>query len=120
VYEYAIDQFIGWYGSEPRLAFNRISGGARYRMYLESRHWGRQHHQPQQAAVRRLAHEAGDDGWLSSDLAAGFSRGKGLKQLGFRSGDSSSDGLATFLVSAFTTALLSKVTGFSFSIWSQS
>jgi hypothetical protein len=24
VYEYAIDQFIGWYCSEPRLAFNRI------------------------------------------------------------------------------------------------
>jgi hypothetical protein len=25
VYEYAIDQFIAWYCSEPRLAFNRIS-----------------------------------------------------------------------------------------------
>jgi len=24
VYEYAIDQFISWYCSEPRLAFNRI------------------------------------------------------------------------------------------------
>ena len=24
VYEYAIDQFIAWYCSEPRLAFNRI------------------------------------------------------------------------------------------------
>ncbi len=36
VYEYAIDQFIAWYCSEPRLAFNRIVV-ARYRMYLESR-----------------------------------------------------------------------------------
>ena len=37
VYEYAIDQFIAWYCSEPRLAFNRIVV-VRYRMYLESRH----------------------------------------------------------------------------------
>ena len=36
VYEYPIDQFIAWYCSEPRLAFNRIVV-VRYRMYLESR-----------------------------------------------------------------------------------
>jgi hypothetical protein len=36
VYEYAIDQFIAWYCSEPRLAFNRIVV-VRYRMHLESR-----------------------------------------------------------------------------------
>ena len=36
VYEYAIDQFIAWYCSEPRLAFNRIVV-VRYRMDLESR-----------------------------------------------------------------------------------
>ena len=35
VYEYALDQFIAWYCSEPRLAFNRIVV-TRYRMYLES------------------------------------------------------------------------------------
>ena len=45
VYEYAIDQFIAWYCSEPRLAFNRIVV-VRYRMYLESRGSGREHHQP--------------------------------------------------------------------------
>ena len=37
VYEYATDQFIAWYWSEPRLAFNRIVV-VRYPMYLESRH----------------------------------------------------------------------------------
>jgi hypothetical protein len=36
VYEYALDQFIAWYCSEPRLAFNRIVV-TRYRMHLESR-----------------------------------------------------------------------------------
>jgi len=36
VYEYSIDQFIAWYCSEPRLAFNQIVV-VRYRMHLESR-----------------------------------------------------------------------------------
>jgi len=36
VYGYAIDQFVAWYCSELRLAFNRIVV-VRYRMYLESR-----------------------------------------------------------------------------------
>ena len=35
VYEYAIDQFIAWYCSEPRLAINRIVV-VRYRMHLHS------------------------------------------------------------------------------------
>ena len=38
-------------------------------------------------AVRRLAHEAADSGLLSPELAAGISRVKGVKQLGFRSGN---------------------------------
>jgi site-specific recombinase XerD len=86
VYEYAIDQFIAWYCSEPRLAFNRIVV-VRYRMYLESRHFAANTINQQLAAVRRLAHEAADSGLLSPDLAAGISRVKGVKQLGFRSGN---------------------------------
>src|SRR5438552_16160723 len=83
VYEYAIDQFIAWYCSEPRLAFNRIVV-VRYRVYLESRHLAANTINQQLAAVRRLAHEAADAGLLSPDLAAGISRVKGVKQLGFR------------------------------------
>ena len=86
VYEYAIDQFIGWYCSEPRLAFNRIVV-MRYRMYLESRHLAANTINQQLAAVRRLAHEAADAGLLSPELAAGISRVRGVKQLGFRSGN---------------------------------
>jgi len=41
----------------------------------------------QLAAVRRLAHEAADSGLLSPELAAGISRVKGVKQLGFRLGN---------------------------------
>jgi site-specific recombinase XerD len=86
VYEYAIDQFIAWYCSEPRLAFNRIVV-VRYRMYLESRSLAANTTNQQLAAVRRLAHEAADSGLLSPELAAGISRVKGVKQLGFRSGN---------------------------------
>jgi integrase len=86
VYEYAIDQFVGWYCSEPRLAFNRIVV-VRYSMYLESRHLAANTINQQLAAVRRLAHEAADAGLLSPELAAGISRVRGVKQLGFRSGN---------------------------------
>jgi len=86
VYEFAINQFIAWYCSEPRLAFNRIVV-VRYRMYLESRHLAANTINQQLAAVRRLAHEAADAGLLSPELAAGISRVRGVKQLGFRSGN---------------------------------
>ena len=36
-YRHAIDEFVDWYCSEPRLAFNRIVV-LRYRSHLESRH----------------------------------------------------------------------------------
>ena len=86
VYEYAIDQFIAWYCSEPRLAFNRIVV-VRYRMHLESRGLAANTINQQLAAVRRLAHEAADAGLLSPELSAGISRVKGVKQLGFRAGN---------------------------------
>ncbi len=56
-------------------------------MYLESRHLAANTINQQLAAVRRLAHEAADAGLLSPELAAGISRVKGVKQLGFRSGN---------------------------------
>ena len=86
VYEYAIDQFTAWYCSEPRLAFNRIVV-VRYRMHMESRGLAANTINQQLAAVRRLAHEAADSGLLSPELAAGITRVKGVKQLGFRCGN---------------------------------
>ena len=59
----------------------------RYRMYLESRGLAANTINQQLAAVRRLAHEAADAGLLSPELAAGISRVKGVKQLGFRAGN---------------------------------
>src|SRR6201982_1612226 len=86
VYEYAIDQFIGWYCSQPPAAFTR-SAVLRYPMYLDARHLAANTVNRKLAAVRRLAHEAADAGLLSPELAAGISRVKGVKQLGFRSGN---------------------------------
>jgi site-specific recombinase XerD len=56
-------------------------------LYLESRHLAANTINQQLAAVRRLAHEAADAGLLSPELAAGISRVKGVKQLGFRAGN---------------------------------
>src|SRR5205809_217145 len=86
VYQYAIEQFIAWYCSEPRLAFSRIVV-VRYRMHLESRTLAANTINQHLAVVRRLAYEAADAGLLSPDLAAGIGRVKGVKQLGQRSGN---------------------------------
>jgi integrase len=86
VYELAIEQFITWYCSEPRLAFNRIVV-VRYRIQLEARGLAAATINQRLAAIRRLAHEAADTGLLSPELAAGIQRVKGVKQLGHRSGN---------------------------------
>ena len=85
-YTYAIEQFIAWYCSEPRLALNRIVV-VRYRIHLEASGLAASTINQRLAAVRRLAHEAADCGLLSADLAAGIQRVKGARQLGHRSGN---------------------------------
>ena len=74
-YRHAIDEFVDWYCSEPRLAFNRIVV-LRYRSHLESRQLAPGTVNLRLGAVRRLAYEAADCGLLSADLAAGIRRGK--------------------------------------------
>src|SRR5438309_11941685 len=85
-YRHAIDEFVDWYCSEPRLAFNRIVV-LRYRSHLESRQLAPGTINLRLGAVRRLAYEASDCGLLSADLAAGIRRVKGLKKLGVRLGN---------------------------------
>jgi site-specific recombinase XerD len=85
-YRQAIDEFVDWYCSEPRLAFDRIVV-LRYRCYLESRQLAPGTINLRLGAVRRLAYEAADCGLLSADLAAGIRRVKGVKKLGIRLGN---------------------------------
>src|ERR1700730_18248369 len=85
-YRHAIDEFVDWYCSEPRLAFNRIVV-LRYRSHLESREVGPGTINLRLGAVRRLAYEAFDCGVLSADLKAGSRRVKGVKKVGVRLGN---------------------------------
>src|SRR3979411_965041 len=80
-YRHAIDEFVDWYCSEPRLAFNRIVV-LRYRSHLESRQLAPGTVNLRLGAVRRLAYEAAACGLLSADLAAGIRRVKGVPNVG--------------------------------------
>src|ERR1700743_1961120 len=80
-YKYAMEQFIDWYCSEPRLALNRTVV-LRFRLHLESLGLAAGTVNQGLAAVRWLTYEASDSGLLSPELAAGIRRVKGAKQLG--------------------------------------
>src|ERR1700756_2931808 len=85
-YRHAIEEFVEWYCSEPRLSFSRTVV-LRYRIHLESRNLAPGTVNLRLGAVRRLAYEAADCGLLSADLAAGIRRVKGVKKLGVRLGN---------------------------------
>src|SRR3954463_7551896 len=68
-YEFAIDHFVAWYCSEPRLAFSKTVV-LRYRLQLEAPKLATATINLCLAAVRRLAFEAADTGLLSPELAA--------------------------------------------------
>jgi len=85
-YRHAMDEFIAWYCSEPRLALNRTAV-LRYRQQLEGVHMAPATINLWLAAIRRLAYEASDAGLLSPELVAGIRRVKGVKQLGHRVGN---------------------------------
>jgi integrase len=85
-YKFAMEQFISWYCSEPRLALNRTVV-LRFRLHLESLGLAAGTINQRLAAVRRLAFEAADAGLLSPELAVGIRRVKGVKQRGCRAGN---------------------------------
>ena len=82
-YNHAITEFVAWYCSEPRLAFNRTVV-LRYRIHLVQEHYAPATINLRLAAVRRVAYEAADAGLLSPELAAGIRRVKGVRRLGVR------------------------------------
>jgi len=85
-YKHAIERFIAWYCSEPRLGFNR-SVVLRYRSFLEGLSLSAATINLHLSAIRRLADEAAESGWLSPELAIGVRRVKGVKRLGRRIGN---------------------------------
>jgi len=85
-YEYAIDRFIAWYSSEPRLTFIR-SVVVRYRSFLERLSLSAATINLHLSAIRRLADESAESGWLSPELAIGIRRVKGVKRIGRKIGN---------------------------------
>ena len=85
-YRHAIEEFVEWCCSEPRLSFSKTVV-LRYRIHLESRHLAPGTINLRLGAVRRLAYEASDCGLLSPDLAAGIRHVKGVKKIGVRLGN---------------------------------
>ena len=80
-YEHAMTEFVEWYCSAARLAFNRTVV-LQYRIFLEKRQLAPATINVRLAAVRRLAYEAADSGVLSPDAVAGIRRVKGVRQIG--------------------------------------
>jgi site-specific recombinase XerC len=80
-YDYAIREFVAWYCSEPRRAFNRTV------VHLEQRGYAPATINLRLAAVRRIAYDAADAGLPSPELAAGIRRVKGVRRIGVRLGD---------------------------------
>src|SRR5580692_2843557 len=101
-YQYAIDRFIAWYCSEPRLTFNR-SVVESYRSFLERLSLSVATINLHLSAIRRLADESAESGWLSPELAIGIRRVKGVKRLGRKMGNWLTRNQAQELVDAAST-----------------
>jgi site-specific recombinase XerD len=86
VYSLGLDEFIEWYGQEPRLGFTKATVNA-WRASLETRRLGSVSINVRITAVRKLAVEAADNGLLAPELAAGITRVKGAKSKGVRVGN---------------------------------
>jgi hypothetical protein len=102
-YEHSIGEFVAWYCSEPRLAFNRIVV-LRYRIHLEQRHYAPATINLRLAAVRRIAYEAADAGLLSPELAAGIRRVQRRATPGRPIGELVDTGTGTELLEQSTTS----------------
>jgi site-specific recombinase XerD len=86
VYNLGLDEFIAWYGQEPRAGFTKATVSA-WRVTLEARGLGSVSINVRITAVRKLAVEAADNGLLAPELAAGIARIKGAKSKGVRVGN---------------------------------
>jgi integrase len=85
-YDHAINEFVGWYCSEPRLAFNRTVV-LRYRIFLEQKQLAATTINLRLVAVRCVAYEAADSGLLSPEAAASVRGVKGARRIGVRTGN---------------------------------
>jgi integrase len=86
VYSLGLDEFLEWYGQEPRPGFTKATVAA-WRVVLEARGLGAVSINVRITAVRKLAVEAADNGLLAPEIAAGITRVKGVASKGVRLGN---------------------------------
>jgi hypothetical protein len=84
-YRHAIDEFIQWYCSEPRLSFNRVVV-TRYRIFLENRQLAAGTINGRLAAVRRLAYEAADADFAEPGVGGQHSARERRQKIGRQTG----------------------------------
>src|SRR5450631_709895 len=87
VYNLGLDEFIAWYGQEPRPAGFTKATVTAWRVALEARGLGPISINVRITAVRKLAVEAADNGLLAPELASGIARIKGVRSHGVRVGN---------------------------------
>jgi len=86
VYSLGLDEFIDWYGEQPRPGFTKATVNA-WRGALEASRLGAVSINVRITAVRKLAVEATDNGLLAPELAVGITRVNGTKSRGVRIGN---------------------------------
>ncbi len=85
-YAHALDQFFEWCQAAHRGSFQKSLVQA-YRAHLEAQGLSAATVNVRLAAVRKLATEAADNGWIAPDLAAGILKVKGAPRRGVRTGN---------------------------------
>jgi site-specific recombinase XerD len=85
-YGKALDNFLGWYQAEPRSPFSKLII-QEYRARLEGQLLAPSTINIRLTAVRRLAAEAADAGFLPLEVAAGIQKLRGARKLGVRTGN---------------------------------
>jgi len=99
VYNMALDEFYAWFQQAPRPGFTKATVSA-WRVSLEARGLGSSSIIIRMSAIRKLAHEAADNGILPPEIAQGISRVKSVKSTGIRVGNWLSQRQAQALLTA--------------------
>ena len=84
-YNQALDDFFRWCGAEVVEGFTKATVNA-YRADLEARRLSSSTINQRLSAIRKLAIEAADNGFMPAAQASAISRVKGAKQAGVRTG----------------------------------
>jgi integrase len=85
-YGQALEDFLGWYQAEPRGPFSKLVV-QEYLARLENQYLAPSTINIRLTAVRKLAAEAADAGFLLPEVAAGIEKVRGARKLGVRTGN---------------------------------